>query len=339
MHRAPSTASPRTGSTRRASVGGKSGTGRHGLAAAAARVAARDRRPRRVPRLAALRPRRHRGVRLHAEGRRRWRCRRARPPSTSPTPCTPRSGTGPSVPASTGSSCRSSQGSTNGDVVEVFTSKAETAGPNRDWLTFVKSPRARNKIRPGSPRSAARRRSSPARSRSPERCASRGCRCSGCWPGERCRRSLADLQLPRHHRALRRGRRGARVGARHRPADRAGARRSRRGDRGPRRGHNPTRVSQGRARPQGDPGVVVKGDDDVWVKLATLLHPGAGRRRPRLRHPGHGVSVHRTDCVNVASLRQEPDRIVPVSGRRRRRACSWWRSRSRRSTARACCRT
>ncbi len=35
----------------------------------------------------------------------------------------------------------------NGDVVEVFTSKAANAGPSRDWLTFVKSPRARSKIR------------------------------------------------------------------------------------------------------------------------------------------------------------------------------------------------
>ena len=35
----------------------------------------------------------------------------------------------------------------NGDVVEVFTSKAENAGPNRDWLTFVVSPRAQNKIK------------------------------------------------------------------------------------------------------------------------------------------------------------------------------------------------
>src|SRR6187431_1663321 len=35
----------------------------------------------------------------------------------------------------------------NGDVVEVFTSKSPNAGPSRDWLTFVKSPRARSKIR------------------------------------------------------------------------------------------------------------------------------------------------------------------------------------------------
>ena len=35
----------------------------------------------------------------------------------------------------------------NGDVVEVLTSKSETAGPSQDWLTFVKSPRARNKVR------------------------------------------------------------------------------------------------------------------------------------------------------------------------------------------------
>src|SRR5690606_31193133 len=34
-----------------------------------------------------------------------------------------------------------------GDVVEVFTSKSADAGPSRDWLGFVKSPRARNKIR------------------------------------------------------------------------------------------------------------------------------------------------------------------------------------------------
>ena len=31
--------------------------------------------------------------------------------------------------------------------MEIFTSKSQEAGPNRDWLNFVKSARARNKIR------------------------------------------------------------------------------------------------------------------------------------------------------------------------------------------------
>src|SRR5690606_2798999 len=35
----------------------------------------------------------------------------------------------------------------SGDVVEVFTSKNPDAGPSQDWLAFVNSTRARNKIR------------------------------------------------------------------------------------------------------------------------------------------------------------------------------------------------
>ena len=35
----------------------------------------------------------------------------------------------------------------SGDVVEVFTSKNPDAGPSQDWLSFVKSTRARSKIR------------------------------------------------------------------------------------------------------------------------------------------------------------------------------------------------
>ena len=35
----------------------------------------------------------------------------------------------------------------SGDTCEIFTSKVEGAGPSRDWLQFVQTPRARSKIR------------------------------------------------------------------------------------------------------------------------------------------------------------------------------------------------
>ena len=38
-------------------------------------------------------------------------------------------------------------GLSSADTVEIFTSKAATAGPSRDWLEIVASSRARNKIR------------------------------------------------------------------------------------------------------------------------------------------------------------------------------------------------
>ena len=56
----------------------------------------------------------------------------------------------------------------NGDVVEVFTSKAQSAGPSRDWLTFVRSPARPDQdpavVHQGAPRGGRRAR---ARTRSP----------------------------------------------------------------------------------------------------------------------------------------------------------------------------
>ena len=82
----------------------------------------------------------NRGLRLHAaSGDAVPAARRARHPSTSPTPCTPRSGTAASAPASTASSSRWRARLDHGDIVEIFSSKSENSGPSRDWLEFVKS--------------------------------------------------------------------------------------------------------------------------------------------------------------------------------------------------------
>ena len=124
--------------------------------------------------------------------------------STSPTPSTPRSATAASAPGSTAGWCRWSRGSSNGDTVEIFTSKSPDAGPARDWLKFVKSRAApATRSGSGSPRSAARPRSRRARRRSPGPCASRACRCSGWCPARRCWPSPATCATPTCPRSTR----------------------------------------------------------------------------------------------------------------------------------------
>ena len=80
--------------------------------------------------------------------------------------------------------------------------------------------------------------------------------------------------------------------------------------RGPGRGHGTT----GRPSPAaaGRSGVVVKGVDDVWVKLARCCTPVPGDPIVGFVTRGSGVSVHREDCNNVSGLRDQPDRIVEV---------------------------
>ena len=152
---ARSTASRRTGSTRRTratatdrSPAEKSPDRlRHGVAAPAARLAERGRGPRRVPGLAALRDQLRRGVRLHPARRRDGPADRARRRSTSPTRSTPRSATTRSGPGSTAGWSRWSPRWSTATWSRCSPPSRPTPGPRRDWLTFVKSPRARSKIR------------------------------------------------------------------------------------------------------------------------------------------------------------------------------------------------
>ena len=62
----------------------------------------------------------------------------------------------------------------------------------------------------------------------------------------------------------------------------------------------------------GDPGIVVKGVEDVWVKLAKCCTPVPGDALIGFITRGQGVSVHRTDCANVAALQSQPERFVEV---------------------------
>jgi GTP pyrophosphokinase len=68
-----------------------------------------------------------------------------------------------------------------------------------------------------------------------------------------------------------------------------------------------------RLAPQPTSAVVVQGRSDVWVKLSRCCTPVPGDEIMGFVTRGLGVSVHRTDCPNVKSLNNEPDRLIEVS--------------------------
>ena len=73
----------------------------------------------------------------------------------------------------------------------------------------------------------------------------------------------------------------------------------------------PTRAAARRRR-DGDPGVVVVGTADVWVKLAKCCTPVPGDPIIGFVTRGSGVSVHRVDCTNAAQLTANPERLIDV---------------------------
>ena len=197
----------------------------------------------------------------------------------------------------------------NGDVVEVLTSKSEAAGPSRDWMTFVKSPRARNKIRQWF--SKERREEAIEHGKVAIAKAMR----KQNLPIQRLLTHEAMVTLANEMRfadvsslyaAIGEGQASAATVV-HRLVQSMGGEQGTEEDvaETARPGRQP-RVHTG------DAGVVVKGVTDVWVKLAKCCTPVPGDDIVGFITRGAGVSVHRTDCGNVEGLRAQPERLVDV---------------------------
>ena len=198
----------------------------------------------------------------------------------------------------------------NGDVLEIFTSKAEGAGPSKDWLGFVKSPRARNKIRAW----FAKERREDAVDAGKELIAravrKQGLPLQRLLGGEALPSLAKDLRLAdvtALYAEVGEGRlsaqsvvqkvvaaTGGTVGIVEDVAETI----------------RPARPS--RQRPPGDPGVVVKGVTDIWVKLARCCTPVPGDDIVGFVTRGRGVSVHRGDCANAGPLLLTGERVVEV---------------------------
>ena len=197
----------------------------------------------------------------------------------------------------------------HGDWVEIFTSKAEGAGPSQDWQGFVKSPRARNKIRQWFTKE--RREEAIEKGKD---LLTRGMRKQN-LPLQRLMShdALVAVAQELHHQDI--SALYAAVGDGHTSAQNViehlvnlmG------GHQGAEEDLAETPVTTAARRPKfSDSGVTVRGVGDVWVKLARCCTPVPPDPIIGFVTRGSGVSVHRTDCRNVQELRDQPDRIVPV---------------------------
>jgi GTP diphosphokinase / guanosine-3',5'-bis(diphosphate) 3'-diphosphatase len=200
----------------------------------------------------------------------------------------------------------------NGDTVEIFTSKAADASPSRDWLGFVQSARARNKIRHWF--SKERR---EAAAESGKTAIARTMRKQG-LPLQRLATAdaLNAIATELHYNDL--STLYAAVGEGHVSAQSVVAKlvKSAGGMEGAQEDLAEATLLTRTPRPApsaGDSGVVVEGAADVWARLSKCCTPVPGDQITGFVTRGNGVSVHRADCVNLSHLlRSQPERLVNV---------------------------
>ncbi|HET9896390.1 MAG TPA: bifunctional (p)ppGpp synthetase/guanosine-3',5'-bis(diphosphate) 3'-pyrophosphohydrolase [Streptosporangiaceae bacterium] len=199
----------------------------------------------------------------------------------------------------------------NGETVEVLTSKALDAGPSQDWLGFVNSARARNKIRHWF--SKERREASADTGKA---MIARTMRKQG-LPLQRLATAGALQAIAHELRYQDLAALYAAVGDGHVSAQSVVGKlvNAAGGLAGAQEDIAEATVLT-RPSPQvapGDSGVTVEGTADVWARLSKCCTPVPGDKITGFVTRGNGVSVHRTDCINVQHLVQsQPERVVAV---------------------------
>lgn len=199
----------------------------------------------------------------------------------------------------------------NGDLVEVFTSKAAGAGPSRDWLGFVKSPRARNKIRAWFSKERRDEAIEQGKDSIARAMRKQNLPIQRILTGDSLVTLAHEMRYPdisSLYAAIGEGHVAA-AGVVQKLVQALGGEDAANEDLAE---SSPPSHGRNKRRAKADPGVVVKGVEDVWVKLARCCTPVPGDPIIGFVTRGSGVSVHRADCVNVDSLSQQPERILEV---------------------------
>ncbi|MEM8618324.1 MAG: bifunctional (p)ppGpp synthetase/guanosine-3',5'-bis(diphosphate) 3'-pyrophosphohydrolase [Actinomycetota bacterium] len=198
----------------------------------------------------------------------------------------------------------------SGDNVEIFTSKVETAGPSQDWLAFVASPRARNKIRQWFSRERRLDKIESGRDDLTSALRREGLPVQQVWKSPQLESVIGELSYTDRDALL------AAIGEHHvsaRSVAQRIARAMRSGDDTDQLPATVDRPRRERKAGQRKVGVHVEGLDDVLVTLANCCTPVPGDPIIGFVTRGRGVSVHRSDCANAAALMtQQATRMIDV---------------------------
>ncbi|WP_026124244.1 MULTISPECIES: RelA/SpoT family protein [Nocardiopsis] len=199
----------------------------------------------------------------------------------------------------------------NGETVEILTSKAPDAGPSRDWLNFVKSARARNKIRQWFTKERREAAIEQGKDAIAKVMRKQELPIKRLFSGEALIALARDLRytdVDALYAAVGEGHIGAQNVVQKLVASLGGIESA---EEDIAESSLPTRAArERRRRPSGGSGVVVEGDADVWVRLSRCCTPVPGDAIVGFVTRGNGVSVHRSDCVNTRAL--DPERMVQV---------------------------
>ncbi len=199
----------------------------------------------------------------------------------------------------------------NSDVVEVFTSKSAQAAPSRDWLQFVKSPRARSKIRHWFTKERREEAIEHGKDQIARLLRKEGVPLKRVMTHESLTLVAQELRLAdvsALYAAVGENNLGAQTVVR-RVIETFG------GDAGAEEDlSEATTIPRGRSRSRAndESGVIVKDASDVLVKLARCCTPVPGDAIIGFVTKTAGVSVHRKDCTNADALLAQPERLLDV---------------------------
>jgi GTP pyrophosphokinase len=201
----------------------------------------------------------------------------------------------------------------SGDIVEILTSKRDR-GPSRDWLSTVKTTRARNKIKQWFKAESRQDTEHTGRELLQEHLRKQG------LPAQQITGSalLADVIREVGYRkaddfyiALGAGKVSPKL------VVNKVLQRLKQGEsaEGEGTGTDLLKVGRSRRRPtksSGQYGIRVEGVDDVMLRLAKCCRPVPGDAIVGYISLGRGITIHREDCPNTALLRKSPERFADV---------------------------